>query len=400
MPLSGNFETFNLNSIFQLLSDDQKTGVLKVRNEDKEIHIYLRDGEIIYATGSQKNDRLGHFLTSSGVISEKQLEAALKKSQSEKKALGKILTAQGLLTPQKLQEIIHRQIEQMIFNLFLWSKGEFEYHDAAINVKDMVVAKINVVSLLLEASRRIDEISIFRKHIPDDALIYRLADPIGNQDSITLSPAELKIMGLVDGRRSIRQVIRDSGFDEFTAYKNLYSLQSSGLIEPGGIRAAESLPEPAEEPREYSTIIGPYDNFLRLLFRSLESELGQQTNAVFNASKQVAASQPYDIFRNFRPQNAVDINIAEISRELARIADYSAACRTLIASFNEFVFNILSKASQLLGPKMTLQTVREINAVLPATGAGQTQMAGRDQAFGEIKHVLLQVQKRLESNRT
>ena len=68
MPLSGNFETFNLNSIFQLLSSDQKTGVLKVKNEDKEIRIYLKDGRIIYATGSQKNERLGHFLKSSGII--------------------------------------------------------------------------------------------------------------------------------------------------------------------------------------------------------------------------------------------------------------------------------------------------------------------------------------------
>jgi hypothetical protein len=64
MPLKGNFETFNLNSIFQLLNDDQKTGVLKVRNENKEIRIYLKDGEIIYATGSQNKDRLGHFLIS------------------------------------------------------------------------------------------------------------------------------------------------------------------------------------------------------------------------------------------------------------------------------------------------------------------------------------------------
>jgi hypothetical protein len=397
MPLSGNFKTFNLNSIFQLLSDDQKTGVLKIKNEDKEIRIYLRDGEIIYATGSREKDRLGNFLISSGIISGQQLEAALKKSKAEKKALGNVLTEQGMLTSQKLQEIIRRQIEQMIFNLFLWNEGEFEYHDAVINVKGMVVAKINVVSLLLEASRRIDEISILRKHIPDDALTYRITDPIGNKDSITLSPAELKIMGLVDGRRSIRQVVRDSGFDEFTAYKNLYSLQSSGLIEPGEIKPEEHSPEPAEEPKEYSTIIGPYDNFLRLLFRSLEAELGQQTIAVFNASKQVAACQPYDIFRNFQPQNAVDINIAEISRELTPIADYADACRTLIDSFNEFVFNILSKASHLLGPKMTLQTVREINAVLPATGVGQTRMAGRDQAFGEIKNVLLQIQKRLEN---
>ena len=247
MPLSGNFETFNLNSIFQLLSNEQKTGVLKVKNEEKEIRIFLKDGEIIYATGSQENERLGHFLKSSGIVSEEQLQAALTKSKAEKKAVGQILVEQGIVTSPKLRKVIRRQIEQMIFNLFLWDKGEYEYNDAAINVKGMVVAKINVVSLLLEASRRIDEISIFRKHITDDALTYRPAGRVSREGEITLSSAELKILDLIDGRRSIRQVLRDSGFDEYSAYKNLYSLLSSGLIEPGEDNPEERTPESIPE---------------------------------------------------------------------------------------------------------------------------------------------------------
>ena len=395
MPLSGNFETFNLNSIFQLLSSEQKTGVLKVKNEDKEIRIYLKDGRIIYATGSQKNERLGHFLKSSGIISEEKLQAALKKSKAEKKALGKILIEQQILTSRKLQEIVHQQIEHMIFNLFLWDKGEFEYNDAAINVKGMVVAKINVLSLLLEASRRIDEISILRKHIPDDARTYRLTAQVSDKGQITLSSSELKILGLVDGQRSVRQVIRDSGFDEYAAYKSLYSLLSSGLIESGEAAPEEQTSKPTQESKQFSTIIGSYDNFLRLLFRSLEAELGKQTVAVFDESKPVGASRPYEILRSFQPKNAVDINILEVSRELASITNHTDACRTLIDSFNEFIFNILSKASHLLGPKMALQTIEEINAVLPAVEVGQSRINDRDQVIEEIKHVLLQIQERL-----
>ena len=397
MPLSGNFETFNLNSIFQLLSDDQKTGVLKVKNEDREIRIYLKDGEIIYATGSQKNDRLGYFLKSSGVVSEEKLQTALKKCKAEKKALGKILIEQGILTSQRLQEMLRRQIEHLIFNLFLWDRGEFEYNDAAINVKGMVVAKINVVSLLLEASRRIDEISILRKHIPNDGLIYRLTGQVSNKDEITLSSAELKILGLVDGHRPIREVIKDSGFDEYAAYKNLYSLLSSGLIEPSPAASAEKTPETAAEYKQFQTIIGLYDYFLRLLFNNLEAELGQQANTVFNESKPVGASRPYEILRSFQPKNAVDIHVREISRELAPIANQTDACRILIDSFNAFISNILLRASQFLGPKMTLQTIQKIDAILPAVAVSQTRLDDRDHVIEQIKRVLSQVQQHLEN---
>jgi hypothetical protein len=231
MSLKGNFETFNLNSIFQLLSDDQKTGVLRVRNEDKEIRIYLKDGKIIYATGTRNKDRLGYFLISKDIITEEQLQEALNESKIKKIALGQILLERGILTSQNLKEIICQQIEHLIFNLFLWNHGEFEYNDATLNLTGLIVPKINLVSLLLEASRRIDEMSTLKEHIPDEMLTYRITDKVSDQDEITLNSAELKILDMVDGKRSIRQIIQKSGFDEYSAYKILHSLLSSGLIE-------------------------------------------------------------------------------------------------------------------------------------------------------------------------
>ena len=231
MSLTGTFETFKLNSIFQLLNDDQKTGILKVSNEDREIRIYLKDGEIIYAAGSHKRDRLGYFLRSNGIVSKHLLRASLKQGKAEKKALGKVLIEKGILTPQRLQKFLQLQIEHLIFNLFLWDRGEFEYNDKEIDLTGMVVTKINIVSLLLQASRRIDEISILRRQIPNDLQIFRLAGNNSDKSEIKLNSAELKILGLVDGQRSIRQVIRDGRLDEYAAYRILYSLLSSGLIE-------------------------------------------------------------------------------------------------------------------------------------------------------------------------
>ena len=231
MSLTGTFETFKLNSIFQLLSDDQKTGILKVRNEDKEIRIYLKDGEIIYAAGSHKKDRLGYFLKSNGIVSRHLLRASLKQGRAENKALGKVLIEKGILTTERLQKFLHLQIEHLIFNLFLWDQGEFEYNDTELNLMGMVVTKINIVGLLLQASRRIDEISILKRHFPNDLQVFRKTDNAGGKNEISLNSAELQILGLVDGQRSIKQIVRDGRLDEYAAYRILYSLLSSGLIE-------------------------------------------------------------------------------------------------------------------------------------------------------------------------
>jgi hypothetical protein len=325
MPLSGNFKTFNLNSIFQLLSDDQKTGVLTVKNEDKEIRIYIKDGDIIYATGSQKRHRLGQFLKNNDFVSHEQLQAALKKAKSEKKALGTVLIEQNLISAEKLQEIIHQQIEFMIFSLFLWDRGEFEYKDAVLNLKGMIVAHINVISLLLESSRKIDEVSVLKKYIPSDLVVYRMTGNVSDKDEVTLKSTELKILRLVDGQRSLVEVIREGGLDEYSAYKAIYSLLTSGLIESVGVQAKTptkgSVKKTGAEKQDYLTIIEIYDSVLQGLYRNIEGELGRQAQTIFDQSKQVAACQPHAIFRNYEMNNAVDVNTREICLELESIED-------------------------------------------------------------------------------
>ena len=114
MSLKGNLETFFLNSILQLLSDDQKTGVLQVKNNSKEVKIYFQNGDIVYATGSQRENRLGYHLQSKGTISREKLHECLETGQKEKKALGRVLVEKGYITTEKLEKIIHDQIEEII----------------------------------------------------------------------------------------------------------------------------------------------------------------------------------------------------------------------------------------------------------------------------------------------
>jgi hypothetical protein len=68
MSLYGNIKSIYLSSVFQLLCNDKKTGVLSMRKDMIEVRIYFYEGIIIYATGSEKEYRLGYFLRKEGVV--------------------------------------------------------------------------------------------------------------------------------------------------------------------------------------------------------------------------------------------------------------------------------------------------------------------------------------------
>jgi len=237
MSLKGNLETFLLHSILQLLYNDSKTGVFQANRDDEEVKIYFIEGAIIYATGSMKENRLGNLLLTRGLISKAELNDCLIGAQEKKQALGKYLVEKGRISVEILKELLQKQTENIIYNLFLWEKGDFEYRDAGLKMDKMINIQLNVMKIVMDASRRIDEMSIFKKQIPSDKIILKVSNSIEKEGKIKFTPAELQMLNFVNGKRTVREIFSESCFngfvahDEFYAYKTMHSLISSGMIE-------------------------------------------------------------------------------------------------------------------------------------------------------------------------
>jgi hypothetical protein len=387
MSLKGNLETFFLNSILQLLSDDQKSGILHVKNHHKEVKIYFQDGDIVYATGSQRESRLGYHLQSKGTISREKLHECLETGQKEKKALGKVLVEKGYITAENLENLIHHQIEEIIFDLFVWDKGDFEYKDARLNLQGMVATRITVVKLLLEASRRIDEMSILRKNIPNDNIIFRTAEQVQENTEIKLDANEWKALRLIDGKRSVRQLLDESGFDEFLGYKILYSLLSSGLIECSPNQAP--IQEMQIEP-DFSVVITIYSDILQTIGQSLEAEVGKQMLQLFEQSKPVLSAQFSELFKEYNPSNPTATNIHVISQQLKTTTDYEEGRNILIRGFNTFILNILDRVPSILGHQFTEKAVHEIDKLLDYVDTYQTNSHEKKYIINEVQKIIHQ----------
>ena len=230
MPLSGNLETFHITNVLQLLHNDQKTGILNVTWKGEAIKVYIREGSIIHATKSHEKNRLGDLLIKNGIITEKQLKECLKAAKKQNTPLGKVVVEKEYATAKSLGKIIFKQAENAIFDMFFWEKGEFEYTDKTFSTQGMVVKKINIMSTILEAARRIDEMSVLKKQIPREDMVFQASDSVKDNSKIKLNPDEWSVLALVDGKLSVKQIMSESINDSFTVYQILNSLISYGSI--------------------------------------------------------------------------------------------------------------------------------------------------------------------------
>lgn len=272
MALKGNIETFYLSSILQLLCGDKKTGVLSIAEGDRRVNIYLKNGSIVYAAGTQKEVRLGYLLRSKGIISAEELQAALTLAKQRQERLGKILVEKGFISAETLKRFIHQQVRDILYDLFLWQRGEFEYLDKDVAIEDEFSADFNHMEIILEGSRRVDEWALLKKHIPHPDIVFRIGRTVEQgKDSINLNASEWRLLSLVDGRRTVQQIIADSGQEEFSVYRIMNSLISSGLIERIGTAAPAA---PAEVASESPALLYVYHDVLQNLRKLLEKLAG------------------------------------------------------------------------------------------------------------------------------
>jgi Lar family restriction alleviation protein len=153
--IGGNIESLGLATLLQMLSLDRKTGVLKVVRNGMRRAICLKDGQVIAATGDERS-RLGEILSRKGLLSGEQLTKALETALHSHKPLGEVLISLGIIDPLTLTEVIREQVQEAIFDLFLWGEGDFEYEDCEIGFNEGV-REVNMMQLVLETVRRVDE---------------------------------------------------------------------------------------------------------------------------------------------------------------------------------------------------------------------------------------------------
>jgi len=162
MAFRGNIETFFFSSLLQLLTNDRKTGVLHIEKEKDEVDIFIKEGSIVNAISSRSKNRLGYLLRTKGIITSENLEKCLSISRGNGQKLGKVLVENNHITTEDLEKFLNDQVEETIYDLFIWEKGNFEFKESELNTDKQVVTNIDTLGIILEASRRVDEISLLK----------------------------------------------------------------------------------------------------------------------------------------------------------------------------------------------------------------------------------------------
>ncbi|TES90084.1 MAG: DUF4388 domain-containing protein [Candidatus Cloacimonadota bacterium] len=180
MAFEGPIEELSLFDLFQLLSLSQKTGTLIIKTNNEEIEIFFKSGKIIAV---RKDDAI-----------------------SERKAA-----------------------QELIFSIIDANKGYFSFSDSKLPDGLKEDFKLKIDNLILEASRRIDELAKIKQNLPSEDTVLMLSPKASSADSLDLTTEDWEIISYVDGVRNIGDIIETIG-NEYDTKKHIYGLMKAGLL--------------------------------------------------------------------------------------------------------------------------------------------------------------------------
>ncbi len=246
MAVQGSLKTIKIPELFSLLHQLRKTGVLTLVTETDERSFLLHRGDLVYATAHDDTRRMGSYLVRLGLITEKDLNDFLAEERCGEAYFGQRLVEAGKLGRSEIIPVIEAQILDILGEALTWTSGAFQFDDGEMPfvVPD---GAVSTHSVILEATRRADERNKTKSIFPDLKVVLSIQQPVSREAQ---SDSETQTMALVNGQRTVEEILYSSNEQESTTIATLKDLLDKGILETLSLQTALAVSSGAEELRD------------------------------------------------------------------------------------------------------------------------------------------------------
>jgi hypothetical protein len=229
--LEGTLDAFSLPDIFQLLSFTKKTGTLHLRREGAAGAVHVRDGAITGARADVARHELSRRLLGTGLVDDEALASAAEALTADPSlSLAQLLVERAGLDADRARSVAVDQVTDAVFSLQRWPAGEFAFVIDETDPDDLG-ASVPVADVVAESERRLTAWAQLVQHVPaPDAVVVLDAAPTGEPAA---SREEWALLALVDGRRTVADLVALSGQGEYAVVCALAGLVGRGLLTVG-----------------------------------------------------------------------------------------------------------------------------------------------------------------------
>jgi uncharacterized protein DUF4388 len=229
MKLEGSLDAFSLPDVFQLLSLTKKSGCLHLTRDPSRGVVFFTDGSVTGASADGSRQALARRLVGSGAVNDEALASAVEAAGpgAERGIVRSLLEAEAV-DGELLRQAATEQTVDAVFDLLRWQDGSFAFALDRPNPDDVGIS-LETERIVTEANARKDSWEQITKVVPSGSVV--LAMPVVLPAEPEVSRDEWALLALVDGRRTVAELVDLTGAGQYAVVSTLAALIGRGLLE-------------------------------------------------------------------------------------------------------------------------------------------------------------------------
>lgn len=213
MPLQGSLRDFGFVEVLQLISSQEKIGILRLNGDVGREVLVFDQGDIISAWDPRVTNRdpFREFLIRREVVPRESLRRVYKAEIRSPHSFAEILLRMKVVAHADIQDAFAEHIQERIDDLVLWERGSFEFIPQESVAPYAPGISLKAEGLLMEAVRRVDEGT--GALVRPETVLRRIPDPESIEgERAALSTTADRLIAMLDGATTLGVLMREGGF--------------------------------------------------------------------------------------------------------------------------------------------------------------------------------------------
>lgn len=226
----------------------QVPGVIEAQQEDVVKRVFIREGNVVHATSTDRNDSLGAYLQRTGKITAEQFTKTMEQRAEANKRYGELLIERGLISPAEIYEAIRKQVESIVWSLFYWLEGEVRFQIGSFQNPSGVRIQLPMRHVILEGIKRAPNAKALVARLGKKETVFEPSYKTEDLTQAALDENEYRLVKLLDGTRSLYEVCTQGPLNPSENAKLVYAFHVLRLIrrQEVGVQASAAPPTPTE----------------------------------------------------------------------------------------------------------------------------------------------------------
>lgn len=229
--MRGELGTFSMAEILQLIGTQEKSGVLRVKSKGKSAVLFFESGKVISSRERRQGvrDPFLFYLHENAAIGLEDLNKVMEIRQGDGGDTVDILLGEKVVDQKTLAEMLSQYAHQTLETIVKWETGTYDFRASTDGNPDKDIMKpLRLEPILMEALRRKDEVEEIRRFLPSFDTKIRICEP--NIEELQLDDDDASVLILIDGKKTIDEIIEESSADEVETLDILEKLFALGVV--------------------------------------------------------------------------------------------------------------------------------------------------------------------------